>query len=190
MAPPGAHSVNGEHISGRRMRRCALRELAVLTERHVTEQLERLLGGYRPALEGLRADVLDAIAAAMVQDSRMRDLLADWPTVAARGSWCTHWRVRRRIASTLRQLQFAIRRYDHGSARLVRMAAAIAHAADALIANERSYVAAYDSAYSLTIAESDGLREVRRWAGGALPPELRLFAFRPAAPVASFRRVS
>ena len=167
-----------------------MRELAVLVERELSRKLERLTAGRQPVLDGIRAELLDAIAAAMVQDGRMRELLSGWPAVAARETWWTHWRVRRRIASALRQLQFAIRRYDRSSTRLVRTAAAIARDADAVIAEECSMIVAYDPTYRFRVVEPGALATLRRWAGGALPPELRLFAYRPARPAPTLRPAS
>src|SRR3954469_22047468 len=87
-----------------------MRSLAAATEQQLNEQLAALVAAGEHAIETRRKEVCAAIAAATVQDDHLRRLLPQWPAVAARESWWTQWRVRRQMASTLRQLRFALRR--------------------------------------------------------------------------------
>src|SRR6188472_1075415 len=117
----------------------SMRSLAEATEQHLNEQLAWLVAQRWRALDSRQADVRAAIAAAMAQDDHLRRLLPQLPAVAARESRWMQWRERRRIASSFRQLQFAIRRYEHASAELVRIAAGLVRDADLAVAEARSY---------------------------------------------------
>ncbi len=154
-----------------------MRNLAVLTEQHLNEQLSALAAHYQAMIDAATGDVVDAIAAVMVQDQRSRDLLASGPNLAPHDGWVAHWQIRRRVATTLSQLQFAIRQYDRAVARLQDVAMTVIAAADTAVAVERSFAVAYDPSYVLTVVEPHALRMLRALAGGVLPSELRLCAY-------------
>jgi len=155
-----------------------MRSLAAATEQQLNEQLAVMVATHRRALDGRRDDVLAAISAAIAQDDHLHRVLPQWPALTARASWWTQWRVRRRITSSFRQLQFAVRRYDRALAELVRVAAGLVHAADHAVEEARSYSTSYDETYEVTVVEPPLLTEARRWAAGVLPGELCLRARR------------
>src|SRR5262245_48096258 len=116
-----------------------MRSLAAATEEQLNEQLVAMVAPYRRLLDARRSDVRAAIVAAVAQEAHLHRLLPRWPALAARESWWRQWRVRRRITTSFRQLQCAVRRYDQASVEFVRVAAGLVRAADDAVAEARSY---------------------------------------------------